>query len=222
MPGTWSAKAAFKVRYVRVSTATFPAPTDDQARSAITRAFDYLPTPPTDIDSAWLATWQSGADLNTKDGVAELLGHLDDQHDCALSEWLFPWEEDCPDADGAVWAGIGNGVAWGGKALGYQLDGVSSNTAVVPLNDIDTIAHELGHTLGLNHVKVPFGFSTIGKDPDGPHDDLPNGEEIVKEDIFDPTAGKVPSFLLRVFDLMSYAVDRWISRDNWEALLKKF
>lgn len=70
------------------------------------RAANHLPTTPADLAAAPLRTWHTGQDIDSVDVVETLLDHIDDQHYCKFSEWLFPWEDDCPDNDGAVWVGI--------------------------------------------------------------------------------------------------------------------
>lgn len=214
---TWVKKAPFKVRYVRVSSPASGLPDDATARNALLRAFDLLATPATDIAPARLATWHTSANVATKDGLSTLLSHLDDQHDCTLSEALFPWEDECPDADGAVWIGLFGGGS-GGLAQGYRPFGTSRNTAVAPLYDRTTIAHELGHTLKLNHVNPN---QHCGIEPDGDFDTLPNGGAIVSGDAFDPSAGQ-PVTLPLLFDFMSYACFRWVSRSNWRRVFDKF
>jgi hypothetical protein len=50
-----------------------------------------------------------------------LLGHIGDHHYCTFSEWVFTWDEDCPDEDGAVCVTILPRSNWGGKAQGFTL-----------------------------------------------------------------------------------------------------
>jgi hypothetical protein len=151
------------------------------------------------------------------DGLSTLLGHLDDQHDCSPSEWLLPWEDECPDADGAVWLGILPGSGWGGMAQGYRSFDTSRNTAVALMNP-ENIAHELGHTLSLNHVNPNV---TCGRAPEGSFDTLPDGGSIQAGDAFDPTAGQ-PISNTPLFDFMTYACYRWVSREQWLRVFNKF
>jgi len=215
----WFDRRPFKIRYVRVSQAGWPAIEDEAAKRAAIRAFDLLPTPPTDIGPARVPLWHTGQDLNTENGVETLLGHIDDQHDCTFSEWLFLWEEDCPDDDGAVWVAIVNGPLWGGKAQGFDFFTVSRNTVVVPAVDRITFAHELGHTCSLNHVNqgvFPEDSKTF--------DELPDGGAIRRGNAFDPSEVKSlsESPVTQLYDFMSYAPGRWISPTNWERLFNKF
>jgi hypothetical protein len=215
---TWATKAAFKVRYVRVLGPGGIMMTDQEARECILRAIDLLPTLPSDIAPAWLAEWNTTVqNLDTKDGRHELLGHLDDQHDCTTSEWLFPWEEDCPDDDGAVWVGLSNEIT-GGSAESYQAFDVSRNTLVAKRDRL-IVAHELGHTLKLNHVN-PAMHCGSPPDPDDDFDTLPDDGRVQERDIFDPFTPYVSKHA--AFDIMTYACTRWISRMNWLRMFAKF
>lgn len=217
----WVTKRAYKVRYVRVSTPIAPAVSDCEARESVVRAFDLLPTPPLDIAPARLATWHTGQNLATEAGVHTLLGHIDDQHDCTLSEALFPWEDDCPDDDGAIWIAVIpiNAPLYGGMSEPASLFDAGRNTVVVPSQDKVTAAHELGHTLKLNHVNVGYF-----PEDQRTFDHLPNGGAVLNDDVFDPhTMKKLFEGSVPLWDFMSYAGSlRWISPTNWNRLLTKF
>jgi hypothetical protein len=218
---TWVDKRPFKVRYVRISQPGFPALSDQAARDVVTRAFDLLPTPPSDIAPARLATWHTGQNLSTRDGTSTLLGHIDDQHDCTFSESIFPWEDECPDDDGAVWIAVTPRSEYGGMAEPWQPFDTSRNTVVTPPEHV-VAAHELAHTRKLNHVNV-------GSFPEDQRtfDPMPDGGQIRMEDAFDPHDMKLisesgPGFG-GVYDFMSYAqAPRWVSATNWNRLLTKF
>jgi hypothetical protein len=220
-PVAWTEKAPYRVRYVRIGTGSSAALGDAEARAAVVRAFDLLATPATDILPARLATWHTSLDIGSRDDVSTLLGHIDDQHDCTFSEWLLPWEDDCPDADGAIWLGIlprqGDPA---GLAQGYRPFDTSRDTAIVDRTPT-IIAHELGHTLELSHVNPNV---TCGSpfDDDGDFDTLPEGGAIRRGDAFDPTAGSVIPGFAGIHDFMSYACERWVSRTNWMRVFGKF
>ena len=95
---TWAEKAPYKVRYVCVSTDSMSAPSDDEARKAVLRGFDLLPTSALDLAAARIATWHTSANVMTLEGKSTLLGHIDDLHDCSLVESIFelPFEGDVP------------------------------------------------------------------------------------------------------------------------------
>lgn len=215
----WAEKRPYKVRYVRISLDERSALTETEARKLIIGAFDLLPTIPTDLAPARIATWHTSVDIHTRDGIDTLLSHIDDQHDCTFSEWLFPWEDECPDDDGAIWLGIlprqGDPA---GLTQGYQPFDVSRNTAIVsPFRD--TIVHELGHTLKLNHVNPQLG---CGSYPEGDYDTLPNGGAIRIGDAFDPVNVSVLQGYAGLYDFMTYGCQRWVSRDTWMRLFGKF
>lgn len=216
---TWHDKVPFRVRYVRVSQPGVPALSDQQARDVVLRAFDLLPTPPLDIAPAWMPMWHTGEDLKTRDGISNLMEHIDDQHDCTTSEALFFWEDSCPSDDGAVWLAVTPRTDWGGMAQGHRWFNTSRNTAVVPPSRI-TAAHELGHTRKLNHINVGSGFE------DDEFDALPNGGAIRAQDAIDPSSVNmlmdgVMDFS-GLYDFMSYAPLRWVSPENWKRLFDKF
>jgi hypothetical protein len=219
---TWINKRPFKVRYVRVSTPSSPALSDADAREAVVRAFDLLPTPVSDIAPARRPTWHTGQNINTREGLTALLGHIDDQHDCTLSEALFPWEDECPDDDGAVWLAITAITGWGGLTEPWQAFDTSRNTVVTSTDRLITV-HELGHTLELKHVRVGIH----PEDQVDFDDTLPDGGAIRAEDAFDvhkmAMVMESMSGLGVLFDFMAGAgVFKWVSPTNWERLLNKF
>jgi hypothetical protein len=218
-PITWVAKAAFKVRYVRISHASSAAPSDLEARNLVLRGFQLLATPPTDIAPARMATWHTSVDIDTKEGISDLLDHLDDQHDCTVSEEIFPWEDECPDRDYAVWVGVLGRILGGpgGMAQAYHPFNSSRNTVIVsPVREM--VAHELGHALRLNHVNVGCN----GYMPEGDFDTLPDGGKIRSGDACDPATGNVVAGSPDLFDVMTYACSTWVSRATWQRVFDKF
>ena len=220
-PIAWTEKRPFKLRYVRISYGSSPELSDAAAREAIIRGLDLLPTIPTDLAPARVATWHTSLDIDSEDGVSDLLGNIDDQHDCTFSEWLLPWGDDCPDDDGAVWVGIlPRPGSPAGLAQGYRAFDVSRNTVIVGPQQ-ETIAHELGHTLKLNHVNPDINCG-IPPDADRSFDTLPNGGLIRIGDAFDPVSLSVPQGYGGLYDFMTYACKKWVSRDTWLRLFNKF
>lgn len=129
-------------------------------------------------------------------------------------------EEECPDDDEAVWIGLVNGA---GGAANIDWFTANRNTAVASNTDRINVAHELGHTLSLNHVN-PAAIPAWA--PDGDYDSLPDDGAIRPGDAFDPSEGKTVQVLgtgyAGLWDFMTYASHRWVTRYNWGRLLSKF
>ena len=192
-------------------------PTAAEAMFSLQRALELLPSPPLDLGASWLDTWNTGQDLTTREGKDNLLDHLTDAHNCADSEWLFPWEDDCPDDDGALWLGvvpgIGGGIASMGKNTAWA-GSVSDRSRRV------SGGHEIGHMLCLRHVNQGCDGTNPAKDEscdggDDGFDELPAGG-LVLHVAFDPYYNDVVSFPR--YDFMTYACNRWISEANWNRL----
>jgi len=215
---TWQDRSPFRVRWVLIADGRSNAPmpgriiTDAQARDLVMQAFDYLPTPATDIGPAWLHTWNTSRDWTDEYGQRhELLDDLDDQHNCNAWEWLTQWaDDDCPTDDGATWIGIYPEDAGGG--VGKR----PGNTAIAGLN-AEPIAHELGHTRGLKHILESCG---TGEVPRGPYDSLNLEGGLLWDVAINPRSGAVVS--RPTYDLMSYACNKWISAENWTRLCNGF
>ena len=145
---TWNQKPPLKVRYVQVSYLGVQA-TPAESMFTLKRALELLPSPPLDLGPSWLDVWNTGQDLTNLEGKEKLLDHLTDAHNCADSEFLFPWEDDCPDDDGALWLGvvpgIGGGIAGLGTNTGWAGSVTDRGRRVSP-------GHEIGHMLCLRHV----------------------------------------------------------------------
>ncbi len=95
---------------------------------------------------------------------------------------------------------------------------ISRNTVIAGPNQ-GQLAHELGHTLKLKHVNENMSCGMI---PGGPFDDLPDGGKILRGDAFDPAKGKVVENYGFLYDFMTYACNKWVSRANWQRLFDKF
>ncbi|MGH9889234.1 MAG: hypothetical protein ACREBE_27115, partial [bacterium] len=191
---------------------------DAQAREIVVRAFDLLATPASDIEPARVPIWNSSVDTSDLDGMKELLGHIDDQHNCTLLERLSFFDDDCPDDDGAVWAGImvNTGGPISGLATSFRTFSTSRNTCIAELTRV-TVAHELGHTLALNHVNPDVNCGLM-PDEHADFDSLPDGGAIKAGDALDPARCSV----VLGYDMMTYACTRWVSGVNWQRVFDKF
>lgn len=217
---TWQSKSALRVRFVRIrdgrpgSTNPVPIVTEKQAQSLILRAFDFLPSPPTDISPAWLSEWNTGEnwlDQSKGGGQQTLLNHLNDQHNCSNWEQFWPWSDPCPSDDGAKWVGVEPEPSGGGMA---KREG---NTCVAGLNPLH-VAHELGHTLGLKHQ--PDSCGSNAPPPDLEPTPLKFDGGLLFDVAVDPTKGTTVPRPTK--DLMSYGCNRWTSADTWNVLYGKF
>jgi hypothetical protein len=226
----WIAVPSYKVRFVRVQVGGTPPPgmmnvlSVPAAMSLVVRGFDLLARPADDIAEAPLGVWNTSLDVNDRDDRSELLTHLHDQHNCSFFEWLGFDDDECPDDDGAAWIGLLPRDV-GGATRDMSWPTYTHNTCVAGIRRT-TIAHELGHTLALNHVNPNLGCPTK---PEDPYDLLPNNGLITARDTFDPdpavaTSGTavqvVPAGQPGLFDVMSYACTKWISRFNWFRMIQ--
>ena len=212
---------ALRVRYVRITDSrpapfgTGTTPTDQQARFTIDRAFDLLPTPPTDIAAARTAVinttrrfdlWPNGLDF--------LLDDLEDEHN--RSAWrAVAWTgaTECPDADNALWLGLtspfNRGLAFRPGNTGIAaMHTVAQGQGAIPRT---TPGHEMSHNLDFMHVNVACGGGTIG----GPFYAHPNGGTL--QDVpFDPFYNVALGGT--VSDFMTYDCTVWTSEDSWNRL----
>jgi hypothetical protein len=222
MSWTWQNETALRVRYVRIRDnrpaplGTGTLPSDADARFTVLRAFDLLPSPPTDIAPARTATWNTTQDFSQfPGGLGNLLNDLDDEHNCSTWEWLWAWTgaTECPDADNALWLGLtspfNRGLAnrpgnTGLAALYTQAAGQAAIPRTTP-------AHELSHNLGFMHVNVSCGGGAIG----GPFYGHPNGGNLTDVP-FDPFWNQALGGTVN--DFMSYGCTVWTSEDSWNRL----
>lgn len=222
---TWLENEALPVRWILVRDGrgggSGLAPTDDEARFTVLRALDLLPTPPTNIAPAWLATWNTTTDFTARDGPDELLDNLDNEHDC--NAWESAWSTfglaDCPSPDNAIWIGLTSTT----NPINRGKAGRPGNTAVAMIHSLSssgdvartTPAHELGHCAGRMHVNRGCGAST----PGGPYFAHPDNGNLLNVP-FDPFYNNIiGSFSGSVQCLMSYGCAVWVSEYEWTDLL---
>lgn len=214
---TWQFEPALKVRFVRVrdggSSGSDQRPTTTESRFTIARGFDLLPSPGTDVGPAATSTWNTTRDIGDDDGLSDLLGDLDDEHNCNAWEWLTQWfGSDCPNDDGAIWVGLtkpfNRGIAYrpGNTAMSAVYangNGLSGSLRI-------KTGHEIGHNLSFRHVD-----RGCSGDPGGSFYDHPNDGELVDVP-FDPYWNT--AYAGSVGDFMSYDCTRYVSGDSWVRL----
>src|SRR4029453_3823340 len=111
---SWTNEPALRVGYVRIRDnpprprGAGPIPTGADADFTVRRAFDLLPSPPTDIGAAWRDPWATMQRFETSTGLPALVADLTDEHECSAWEWLWAWTgaTECPDDDNARWIGL--------------------------------------------------------------------------------------------------------------------
>lgn len=236
-PWDWTGEPAVPVRYVRVrhTRGTTTQPSRADARFTVQRAFDLLPSPPTDIGPAPDDTMTSNANLGTDAGVQGLLGALETHRmQAVFAEWarrrrsvvdfallnelLSHHYVALTQPFNRGWANNPGNTA---VSCVYQnTHGPSIGTATS--NDdwrrVKT-AHELGHNLDHDHVNQGCGGG--GPNCGGSCYNHPNGGQLT-EIAFDPhwntTLRDDPNSTGQEFDFMSYGCTRWTSSDSWGRL----
>jgi hypothetical protein len=178
---TWLAKSPLRVRAIWMEL----HPPIEAMLDYTRRALDYLPTPLTDIGIARPGSHTHPYDLSTWDAWDDLIHDLEDLWD--------DFDED----SGVRWLGIIPSSERFGRPT-FKTSGISGtpSIAVLAMEDLpEAGAHELCHSLGLNHVNQPPGK------PDGPYDDVDNGG-MLRRPPFDVRSSKAVS--LPAVDLMGY------------------
>jgi hypothetical protein len=178
---TWIAKSPFRVRAVWMEL----YPPTEAMLDYTRRALDYLPTPLTDIGIARPGSHTHPYDLSTRDGWDDLIDDLEDLWD------------DFDEESGVRWLGIVPSSERFGRPT-FTTQGISGtpSIAVLAMQDRPEVgAHELGHSLGLNHVNQPPGV------PAGPYDAVDNGGMLRRPpfDVRSSTAVSLPAV-----DIMGY------------------
>ncbi len=202
---SWVFRGALPVRYVPIMAGNHRAPTPTECRRTILRAFDLLPYEISDIQTWGLGVIESNHDGESGLSQYWLLTHLDELHNA------FEFLNDVPRT---IWVGITNNRINGMAAMG-PFHG--KNTAVVTRyreNDGQNgynrtnAAHEIGHLLGHGHVKVTGDEGCFWMSCE----DAPNGG-LLRNPPFDPHWNQVITG--DVWDVMSYANERWVSEHHW-------
>jgi hypothetical protein len=195
------------------------------------RAFDLLPSPPTDLGPAPDDEMSSSQDLSSDDATAELLDELESFRPGVIAaEWARtrdgPFDPNLDTLEELLShhyvaltdpfvRGIANNPGKHSVSCIYEnshgngIDGTSRRVKT---------AHELGHNLGFDHVDRGCGSSP---DCNGSCYNHPNGG-LLNELAFDPHWNTVlrddPDSTGQEADFMSYGCTRWTSADSWGRL----
>jgi hypothetical protein len=216
---TWQVEPPLRVRFVRLRdnrpapAGTGALPTEDQARFTVIRAFDLLPTPPTDIAPAITATMDTTQDFTTLAGLKSLLSDVDSNHDTWEFLFSFLGITATPAQDHAFWIALTTPFNQG-------LAGRPGNTCVAAIYTDAmgqgaiqrvTPAHEIAHNLEFMHVNQVCGTQTIL----GPFYAHPNNGTLLDVP-FDPYWNQALGGTVQ--DFMSYGCSVWTSDDSWTRL----
>ncbi|WP_132147676.1 hypothetical protein [Luteibacter rhizovicinus] len=176
---TWVAKSGIAVRALYMAYVS--GPSNEFMLDYARRALDFLPTPLTNIGIAAPRWYTHNYDLSNRSGWEDLLSDLEDAWD------------DADEASGVRWIGIVPANDATGSTKG--ISGTPSIAVLAVESRPEVGAHELGHSLGLNHVNLPVGGVQ------GPFDSSDNGG-FLRRPPFDVRDSKAIS--LPAGDLMSY------------------
>lgn len=238
MQWSWSGGTPLPVRYVRIRDNRSGSPTTQPNRGVaaftVRRAFDLLPSPPTDIGPApddTLATT-----TNFQNNNSPLLNELERHRSTTVvAEWNR--RHDWYDLDLDLLAELrshhyvgltqpfnrGRAFNPGQSALSctYQDthgSGIDNSPANRDLRRVKT-AHELGHNLDFDHINQ--GCNGGGPNCGGSCYNHPNGGRLT-EIVFDPywnrTVRDESDAPGTEWDFMSYGCTRWASSDSWSRL----
>jgi hypothetical protein len=191
----WVAKRALPVRAIYMKSFSG---SDEFLLDYARRALDMLPTPLTDIGIAAPRWMGIDHDLREVSGWIGLLFDLEDAWD------------DADEASGVRWLGvIPDSIEDTGGTSG--ISGTPSIAVLAREDMTDAGAHELGHSLGLNHVNLPVGL------PAGPYEPATDNGGFLRRAAFDvrpSTAVGLPAG-----DLMSYQRPVRPGISSWSRLL---
>jgi hypothetical protein len=201
---TWHAKDPLRVRVVHMG----PGGSDAEMLTYAQNALEYLPTDLSNIGIASRRNYIHDNDLATRSSWSALRTKLEDA-----------WDE-ADEEDGVRWIGYVPTSSVPANSPVSGISGVPSIAVLAIASAPQTGAHELGHSLGLNHVHfplagVPGGFS----EPDGPYDSVAN-LGILERAGYDVRANRALPALAA--DTMSYFKPRAWSTTNWMRLFNGF
>ena len=199
---TWVSHAPLRVRALYMALYGSDSGMLDYARSAL----DYLPTPLTDIGIAAPRWFSHTYNLATDDGWSDLLDDVEDAWDDADEDDDVRWLCIIPASE-----------RYTASKLAHEGLSDTPGTVAMAMADRPEVgAHELGHTLGLNHINLT---SSSSNQPEGPYDSVDNGGRLRRPpfDVRTATAISLPAG-----DLMSYFTPIRPGITTWMRLFQKF
>jgi hypothetical protein len=218
----WKSANALPIRYLRIednhpTTGTNSLPTIQEAACTISRAFDLIPSPATDVGEAKITIVKTQFDLTTSAGLIQLGEHLADaRQECSFWEWLGIGN--CSQYDsGAIWIGLHKSYFAG---VGKTCGDISISPIYDPQADAGQrrgrviAAHEIGHNLCFEHVGKSCLFLGLPFPQNANYCPANNG--LLWDVPFDPFWNEaIPG---SVGDFMSHACRAWTSGDSWNTM----
>lgn len=202
--------------------------TDDEAEYNFERAIDLLPSSMADVEAAPLWAFFTHLDMSNAAGRTEFLNRMENRRNSLIQNHGM--------SNSALFAGVLNGPVTyvnedgdtrtinGTARLGEKVSWSEAhkNTVGENSNLRITTAHELGHNLGLKHVKLP----TTGDNVPSNTESHPNGGYLDNVP-FDTFYNRVInpsgcSGIQCVGDFMSYYRPRRVSITQWERMQEIF
>ena len=239
---SWTSSKPLAIRYYRCWDKLKSKTTSDQeARETCEGSFNYLPSPASDIEhgpcSVVLPIYYDNMQeaLNGVIALKTLWSSLLAQH-----RTMHDRLRQISRHGNAIWVAVTPSALNQGQLAGLAFIGrkFAAARAATPKSPGagSALAHEIGHYLGLGHIKTPGTYNTAKKAPGGPTYRHPNGGWLADTG-FRVIGGKAHTYApkgaqkayarwegsaIAVADIMSYSGNRYTSVPTWNHFLRRF